>query len=237
MDQDTRSAQRETDWQDALIVEIAALAREFAEQFAEEDAEDLAQDVVLECLMLLRENRWPGAESLPSLLNRIVDRRAFDRDEREQNAAEREEDYGPDSHPADRTWMDPLQTLENNEVMAACRDALRQLSPTSARVYTVVRRDGLSRSEAAAELGISVDAVGSHLRRAECAIRAELLALDLMPNGTLAPIGMLLDAQAQVPAVRKRRAQATRRAERAAELRRQTEKCVAELPRRAETGR
>jgi hypothetical protein len=88
-----------------------------------------------------------------------------------------------------------------------------------------------------ARLGISVDAVGSHLRRAECAIRAELVALDLMPNGTLAPIRMLLDAQAQVPAVRKRRAQTRRRAERASELWRQRNEGSAAVQRDREIGR
>jgi hypothetical protein len=130
--------------------------------------------------------------------------------------------------------MSPLQTLESSEVMAACRDALRQLPPKSARVYTVVRQEGLSLGDAAIELGISADAVGSHLRRAECAIRAELLALGLMPIGTLAPIGMLLDAQAQAPMVRKRRARATRRAERAEELRRQRDGCCENVQRHQE---
>jgi hypothetical protein len=77
-------------------------------------------------------------------------------------------------------------------------------------VYSKVRDDGLSPSEVAEELELTAHSVRVHLRRAERAIRAELVALDLMPEGTEAPRRMLLD----VPAVRRRRAHAKRRTER-----------------------
>jgi uncharacterized coiled-coil DUF342 family protein len=52
-----------------------------------------------------------------------------------------------------------------------------------------------------------------------------------MPEGTRAHKEVLLKAQSDVPAVLKRRARATRRAERAEELRRQRDGCNADVQR------
>jgi RNA polymerase sigma factor (sigma-70 family) len=219
MDDETGTAEREAERQDALIVEIASLAREFAKRFTTKGVKDLTQDVVLECLTLLREDRWPDTESLPSLINSIVKRRVLNRDKRARRRAAREEGYDPELEPADPAWVSPLQTLENEEVMAACSAALRRLPRAPELVYTIIRRDGVSPAEAAVRLGISPHAVRAHLRRAERAIRAELLALGLMPEGTQARTDVLLKAKADVPTVLKRRAQGGRRVERANERR------------------
>ncbi len=234
MDQETGSAQREADRQDALIVEIAALAGQFATQFARSDeADDVAEEVVLECLELIRGNAWPAVKSLPSFVNRIVARRVFDHAEREQNSVDRDAEYGPALHPSNFGRLSPLEELEAAEVMAACREALAHVRPAAAAVYVAVRDQGMSTSEAAEALALSANAVRAHLRRAELAIRAELLALGLMPEGTRASEGLLLAAWGHVPAVLRRRAQEARRREEreAQELRKRPR------PRRRSAGR
>jgi len=206
MDGVTQIGDGETERQDALVLEIAALAREFALQFARRSqVDDVVQNVVLECLVLIRTGRWPVASSLPSLLNRIVRRRTYDQILRRRRATMREKQHSSAIRPADPSGMSPLLEMENAEVMAACEEALAHMRANPAAIYRAVRQEGWSTREVAKRLKLSVNSVSAHLRRADRGVRSELLALDLMPETTRASAGLLFAALGAVPAVRERR--------------------------------
>jgi RNA polymerase sigma factor (sigma-70 family) len=216
MDNTAVSTQCQFESQDALITEISRLAREFARQFARRGQwEDLAQDVVLECLEQIRAGDWPAdVVSLPAYINRIVSCRAANRARDDRTAADGNKMYVADVVASERAWMLPSVQQEERDVLAAVHEVRAHMSIRCYVVYVGIRELMMTIKEAAEKFDMSERAVASHLRRAERAIRAELLACGLMPEGTTATRRMLRDAQARVPAVRARRAyERKRRAE------------------------
>lgn len=213
MDERNVSAKREAELQQDLVREISELALEFARQFTTpEEEEDLAHDVVLECLRMIEEGRWPRAvKALPGLINRIVARRARDRRARRRSAARRDADHRRDLYRRANVRLTPHMEAEEAEVIAACEAALGHVSRAGRAIYRAVRVQGYSIRAAAKQLKLTRAAAASLLRHADRAIRTELLALGLLPESTSASEAMMLQARAGVGAVRRRRRQEMKR--------------------------
>ena len=73
--------------------------------------------------------------------------------------------------------LDPLRAVEGYEQQREVRAALARLSTKSAAVLTL-RYSGLSYAEVAAALGVGINQVGTLLKRAEDAMRKEMMNHD-----------------------------------------------------------
>lgn len=131
------------------------------------EAEDVAQEVFIDFHRLHSARAqyapaWLHRAAAHSALNRLRGARRRQRREFAQAPAE-----------GDRT-MDPQRQLEVNEDRRRVREALGRLAPKPAAVL-VLRASGLSYAEVAQALGVGVGQVGTLLRRAESALRKEVI--------------------------------------------------------------
>lgn len=160
---------------DALLVEIAALARRIARRVVRTDPDDVAQDVVLECLMKMRAGEWTADRaSLSGLVRRMVRGRAVDSVRRQRRREERETEHGRVVSESPHAWMSPELTNEAQELTELHQQALAKIPEVCRRVYVMVREERATYEEVAARLGLSRDAVTSHVVRAQRRFRRHL---------------------------------------------------------------
>lgn len=132
----------------------------------EAEAEDVAQEVFLSFYRRHRPDApygpaWLHAAAAHTALNAIRGRK---RRERREDVARRD---------ADRV-ADPETEAIAAEERAQVRDALGRL-PTTTAALLALRYSGLAYAEVAAALGIPADQVGTRLRRAQEALKKEVL--------------------------------------------------------------
>jgi RNA polymerase sigma-70 factor (ECF subfamily) len=131
------------------------------------EAEDVAQEVFIDFHRLHSATAqyapaWLHRASAHTALNRLRGARRRQRREVAQAAEE-----------TDRT-VDPQKLLEVSEDRRALRQALARMAPKPAAVL-VLRASGLSYAEVAQALGVGIGQVGTLLRRAEAALRKEVV--------------------------------------------------------------
>jgi RNA polymerase sigma-70 factor (ECF subfamily) len=131
------------------------------------EAEDVAQEVFVDFNRLHSATApyaaaWLYRAAAHKALNRVRGRRRREKRELSQAADE-------SSHT-----MDPQQMLEVNEDRRSVRQALARLAPKPATVL-VLRASGLSYAEVAQALGVGIGQIGTLLRRAEAALRKEVI--------------------------------------------------------------
>ena len=136
-----------------------------------QEAEDVAQEVFIDFHRLHSASAqyapaWLHRAAAHTALNRL--RGAKRRQRREQSQAEEFSQV-----EADRT-ADPQKILELNEDRRLVRQALARMAPRPAAVL-VLRASGLSYAEVAQALGVGIGQVGTLLRRAEAALRKEVV--------------------------------------------------------------
>jgi RNA polymerase sigma-70 factor (ECF subfamily) len=131
------------------------------------EAEDVAQEVFIDFNRLHSASApyaaaWLYRAAAHKALNRVRGRRRRER---------RELSQAPDegSHT-----MDPQHMLEVSEDRRHVRQALARLAPKPATVL-VLRASGLSYAEVAQALGVGIGQIGTLLRRAEAALRKEVI--------------------------------------------------------------
>jgi RNA polymerase sigma factor (sigma-70 family) len=157
---------------DALLVEIAALARQFAQSAVNRDPDDVAHDVVLACLVKMRAGEWTADRaSLPGLVRRMVHGKAVDSRRSEGRRTEREAEHGRTLSESPPAWMSPELAMEAQELTELHQQALATIPEVCRRAYVMVREEGATYEEAAARLGVSRDAVASHVVRAQRRLR------------------------------------------------------------------
>jgi RNA polymerase sigma factor (sigma-70 family) len=132
-----------------------------------QEAEDIAQEVFIDFHRLHSATSpyagpWLYRAAVHTALNRIRGRRRRQRRELAQAVHE-----GAHS-------VDPQQVAEANEDRRRVRAALAKLPPKPAAVL-VLRASGLSYAEVAQALGIGTAQIGTLLRRAEAALRKEVI--------------------------------------------------------------
>jgi RNA polymerase sigma factor (sigma-70 family) len=131
------------------------------------EAEDVAQEVFIDFNRLHSASApyaaaWLYRAAAHKALNRVRGRRR--REKRELSQATEEGAH----------TMDPQHMLEVSEDRRRVRDALARLAPKPATVL-VLRASGLSYAEVAQALGVGIGQIGTLLRRAEAALRKEVI--------------------------------------------------------------
>ena len=131
------------------------------------EAEDVAQEVFIDFNRLHSASApyasaWLYRAAAHKALNRVRGRRR--REKRELSQAT---DEGAHT-------MDPQHMLEVSEDRRQVREALARLAPKPATVL-VLRASGLSYAEVAQALGVGIGQIGTLLRRAEAALRKEVV--------------------------------------------------------------
>jgi RNA polymerase sigma-70 factor, ECF subfamily len=135
------------------------------------DAADCFQKTFLAAVELA------GRESVrhwPAVLKRLATARAL---EMLRARYRRSAEPLPDP-PCDHRPADPLDAAAHGELADRLRAALADLDPALASVFCLVCLEGLSNSEAAAELGVTANHVGVLLHRARQALRPKLSGFD-----------------------------------------------------------
>ena len=131
------------------------------------EAEDVAQEVFIDFNRLHSASApyaaaWLYRAAAHKALNRVRGRRR--REKRELSQAT---DEGAQT-------VDPQHMLEVSENRRLVRQALARLAPKPATVL-VLRASGLSYAEVAQALGVGIGQIGTLLRRAEAALRKEVI--------------------------------------------------------------
>jgi len=131
------------------------------------EAEDVAQEVFIDFNRLHSASApyaaaWLYRAAAHKALNRVRGRRRRERRELSQATDE------------SSRILDPQHMLEVSEDRRQVRQALARLAPKPATVL-VLRASGLSYAEVAQALGVGIGQIGTLLRRAEAALRKEVI--------------------------------------------------------------
>lgn len=131
------------------------------------EAEDVAQEVFIDFHRL----HSASAQYAPAWLHRAAAHAALNRLRGARRRQRRE--VAQAAEESDQT-VDPQKMLEMSEDRRHVRQALARLAPKPAAVL-VLRSSGLSYAEVAQALGVGIGQVGTLLRRAEAALRKEVI--------------------------------------------------------------
>lgn len=147
--------------EDALLSEVARLARAYARDALPADAaDDLAQDIALAVLERIRAGRPVASGArLRGFIRTMVRRKAIDQMRRGQRRAEREVEYEREHGGARQGWMSPEALLDDAEMSAFHRRTLSGLPESCRRAYLMVREEQATYEHVAEALAVSRNAV------------------------------------------------------------------------------
>lgn len=131
------------------------------------EAEDVAQEVFIDFHRLHSST----AQYAPAWLHRAAAHASLNRLRGARRRQKRE--VAQAAEEGDKT-VDPQKQLEVNEDRRMVRAALGRLAPKPAAALAM-RASGLSYAEVAQALGVGIGQVGTLLRRAEAALRKEVI--------------------------------------------------------------
>ena len=138
-----------------------------------QDAEDVLQTVFLR--LLRRQDEIDLSPSPGSYLHRAAVNAALDL----MRARNRSQSIPMDDHdaPAENGHSDPDRRQQDGELRRKLRQALLELSPRSATIFTMRFLDGTPNREIAEAMGMSQAAVGVAIHRARTQVKKELATL------------------------------------------------------------
>ncbi len=142
-----------------------------------DDAEDLTQETFLRCWTKAHTYK-PGRVKVSTWLHTLTRNAAIDAFRRRRWILESESDAlegGLDKFPADSSPEEALEERDRDEILKISLDSLPERQRT-ALLLCYVR--GFSNREAAAVLGISLDALVSLLARARRALKSNVAAIE-----------------------------------------------------------
>jgi len=131
------------------------------------EAEDVAQEVFIDFHRL----HSASAQYAPAWLHRAAAHAALNR---LRGARRRQKRELAQAAEDSAQTLDPQKQVEVNEDRRRVREALARMAPKPASVL-VLRAGGLSYAEVAQALGVGIGQVGTLLRRAESALRKEVI--------------------------------------------------------------
>jgi RNA polymerase sigma-70 factor (ECF subfamily) len=143
----------------------------------EADASDCFQNVFREAVALARKEtilNWPA------LLKRLATTRAINRLRQRRREAIRVRPL--DGDPAPSREPTPAQAAEGSELAERLRQALADIEPRQALIFSLACLDGWAHQEIAAQLGITATHVRVLLSRARAELRVRLRAFDPADN-------------------------------------------------------
>ena len=143
------------------------------------DAADCFQDTFVSAWQLAGRRpvrNWPG------LLQRLATARALDRLRSRRRHADRHPS-APGLADVPSAGLDPSRQAESAELAAELRRALAGLPRRQSQAYCLRHLNGFSYEQIAAELSMSVSAVGVTLHRAGRQLREAMAAHDLAERG------------------------------------------------------
>jgi RNA polymerase sigma-70 factor (ECF subfamily) len=130
-------------------------------------AEEIVQDVFLD-LWLKRQNA-ASITHLPAYLNRMAANKLYDALKQRQRQRDVAQSAEPDLHT-------PAILLENKDYNAILARAISRLPEKQRLAYQLIKQQGLSRKEAATELGVSPETIKYNLEQSLRSIRAYCLS-------------------------------------------------------------
>lgn len=136
------------------------------------DSRDGAEDAVQDVFVAIWQGRerLPDAQSLAAYLHRAVRNRALNQLRQRRTAGR----WLAALDPEPRIAPDAETGLADRELDAAYRAALAELAPRGREVFVLSREQGLTYSQIATTLGISVKTVETLMGRAIAALRGKL---------------------------------------------------------------
>lgn len=153
-----------------------------------EDARDVLQDTLLTMARNVRDFR--GASSISTWLYTIARSFCIKKRRRSKFAPERERSLDTEAAPDAARLADPAmgaeEALAGKEVRQALERGIRALEPIYREVLLLRDVEGLTASEVAEVLGVSVAAVKSRLHRARLSVRARVAPLLGVPSAPAA---------------------------------------------------
>jgi RNA polymerase sigma-70 factor (ECF subfamily) len=155
----------------ALLSQVAPSVHRFGLRMcrSESDADDVLQDTLLSVATHLEG--FEGRSAFSSWVFALARSACARRRRGLKNRPPVEHDASGD---ADELASSPEQDVEQQELSASLTKALSTLSEEHREVLVLRDMEGLTAPEAAAALGISVDALKSRLHRARAALRSAL---------------------------------------------------------------
>jgi RNA polymerase sigma-70 factor (ECF subfamily) len=179
----------------ALLSQVAPSVHRFGLRMcrSESDADDVLQDTLLSVATHLEG--FEGRSAFSSWVFALARSACARRRRGLKNRPPVEHDASGD---ADELASSPEQDVEQQELSASLTKALSTLSEEHREVLVLRDMEGLTAPEAAAALGISVDALKSRLHRARAALRSALkpvLERDELPRPGTCPDVLTLWSQ------------------------------------------
>ncbi len=164
-----------TDWK-CIVDEYGPVVFRIASRILgqHQDAEDVAQDVFCEVYQLHAKT---SVDNWPALLRRMATLRSIDQLRRRRRAVSLEAAQFAD------TRGDPLDRVVAGELANRLRQAITDLPEQQAAVFSLRYFEGLSNSEIACSLRISLSAVSTALSKARSTLNTQLV--HLIPGGKL----------------------------------------------------
>lgn len=143
----------------------------------EEDAQDVLQETLIAAARNIRDFR--GASSVSSWLYTIARSFCLKEHRGKRSAARRAEplDAASGVHDVKDAGSGPEEAAVGQQVRAALQEAITALDPMYREVLVLRDVEGLSASEVARILNVSVDAVKSRLHRARVTVRQKVAPL------------------------------------------------------------
>jgi RNA polymerase sigma factor (sigma-70 family) len=161
------------------LITIEGLARRFAKRAVKHDVDDVVGDVVLYCLERLRSKAWIRPDNLPGYISQLVKARVVDglriQAVDEDNASDVEligRSRGSAGPAPDCEW-------DEDRIAAFQADVMSTLPHRVREAYRLVRLQEASYEEAAAQMNVTVGALGQYIGRAHRAFRQRLQAIGL----------------------------------------------------------
>jgi RNA polymerase sigma-70 factor (ECF subfamily) len=140
-------------------------------------SEDIVQDVFLK--LWLKRAMLPGIENFPAYLYTISANTIYSYLRQKKRESWQLSGIDPEDTPW--TGTDPASAMQDKEYGILLEKAIRRLPARQQQTYTLIKKQGMKREQAAAVLNISPETVKSNLDQAIKSIRAYCMAhLDLL---------------------------------------------------------
>ncbi len=140
-------------------------------------SEEIVQDVFLKCW--LKRSALTSIHNFPGYLVTITQNTVYTALRNLSRRRQRTAEYH-NNIPDDLFQRDTEERLDQKEIDTIIDQAIDRLSPQQRQVYHLIKKNGLTREQAALEMQVSTETVKSHLAQAIRHIRAYcMLRLDL----------------------------------------------------------